>query len=238
MTDVGGVTGEHLRSFIERIERLQEEQRAIGADVREVFSEAKAVGFETKVMRRILALRRMDPSTRQELESLEDLYRRAVGLEPMGEEPAIDGRLGKATDLFRRGMTVRAVAAAMGISAATAGRLRQQADAAGLLVSRLTGTDETETPHDPDTGEIIERDAQSPSSRDVSTDGEPCLGDAPQGNRPMPAQDAGELAGHEGRTASAAGPDEPGPITVGNPAATLVMPDIPAFLDRRAQAAE
>jgi uncharacterized protein (UPF0335 family) len=81
MTDVGGVSAERLRSFIERIERLEEERTALGADIREVYAEAKGTGFDTKIMRQIIKLRKMDQSDRQEQEHLLELYKRAVGLE-------------------------------------------------------------------------------------------------------------------------------------------------------------
>ena len=81
MADVGGIAAERLRSFVERIERLEEEKAALGADVREVYGEAKAVGFDVKIMRQVIRLRKMDHSDRQEQEHLLDLYKRAVGLE-------------------------------------------------------------------------------------------------------------------------------------------------------------
>ncbi len=81
MADVGGIAAERLRSFVERIERLEEEKAALGADVREVYAEAKAVGFDVKIMRQVIRLRKMDHSDRQEQEHLLDLYKRAVGLE-------------------------------------------------------------------------------------------------------------------------------------------------------------
>lgn len=82
MTDVGGVTAEQLRSYIERIERLEEEKAELAANVREVFAEAKANGFDTKVMRQVLKLRKMDASDRAEQESLLDLYLHALGMAP------------------------------------------------------------------------------------------------------------------------------------------------------------
>lgn len=87
MTDVGGVTAEQLRSYIERIERLEEEKAELAANVREVFAEAKANGFDTKVMRQVLKLRKMDASDRAEQESLLDLYLQALGMAP-SLEPA------------------------------------------------------------------------------------------------------------------------------------------------------
>lgn len=81
MTDVGGVAADRLKSFIERIERLEEERTAIGADIREIYAEAKGTGFDTKIMRQVIKLRKMDHADRQEQEHLLDLYKRALGIE-------------------------------------------------------------------------------------------------------------------------------------------------------------
>ncbi len=78
MTDVGGVSGERLRSFVERIERLEDEKRALAEDIREVYSEAKGTGFDVKVLRQIISLRRMDSSDRDEMEAILDTYKRAL----------------------------------------------------------------------------------------------------------------------------------------------------------------
>ena len=78
--DVGGVAGERLKSFIERVERLEEEKRALAEDIKEVYSEAKGVGFNVKIMREIVKLRRLDSDDREEQEALLDLYARAVGM--------------------------------------------------------------------------------------------------------------------------------------------------------------
>jgi uncharacterized protein (UPF0335 family) len=80
MADTGGIAGERLRSFIERIERLEEEKAALASDIREVFSEAKSAGFDTKIMRQLLRLRKLDNAERQEQEALLDLYKQAIGL--------------------------------------------------------------------------------------------------------------------------------------------------------------
>lgn len=82
MTDVGGITAEQLRSYIERIERLEEEKAELAANVREIFAEAKANGFDTKVMRQVLKLRKMDANDRAEQKSLLDLYLHALGMAP------------------------------------------------------------------------------------------------------------------------------------------------------------
>ena len=80
MADAGGIAAERLTSFIERIERLEEEKAALGADVREVYSEAKAAGFDAKVIRHVIRLRKMDREKRQEEEALLEVYKHAVGL--------------------------------------------------------------------------------------------------------------------------------------------------------------
>ena len=80
MSDVNGVAADRLRAFIERIERLEEEKAALTADVREVYAEAKAVGFDTKVMRQVVRLRKMETSDRREMEELVDLYMGALGM--------------------------------------------------------------------------------------------------------------------------------------------------------------
>jgi uncharacterized protein (UPF0335 family) len=73
------VDGESLRSFIERIERLNEQKGAIGDDIKEVFGEAKAVGFDPKIIRKIVALRRQDAKKRKEEEGILDLYLSSLG---------------------------------------------------------------------------------------------------------------------------------------------------------------
>jgi len=82
MADVGGIAGERLKSFIERIERLEEEKRALAEDIKEVFSEAKGVGFDVKIMRQLIRLRRMDQEDLDEQEALLDTYKRALGMLP------------------------------------------------------------------------------------------------------------------------------------------------------------
>jgi uncharacterized protein (UPF0335 family) len=69
-----------LKSFIERIERLEEEKAATAADIKEVYAEAKGTGFEVKVMRQIVKLRKMESDARREQEELLDLYMRALGM--------------------------------------------------------------------------------------------------------------------------------------------------------------
>lgn len=82
MAEVGGIAGGHLRSLIERIERLQEDRSAVNADIREVYAEGKAAGFDVKIMRQVVRLRRMEKADRDEQETLLELYRRAIGMDP------------------------------------------------------------------------------------------------------------------------------------------------------------
>ena len=80
MTEVGGIATDRLRSLIERIERLEEEKKALGGDIRDVYAEAKSAGFDTKIMRTIIKLRKMNASDREEQEYLLDTYRKALDL--------------------------------------------------------------------------------------------------------------------------------------------------------------
>lgn len=80
MADIGGVAVDRLRAFVERIERLEEEKVATAADIREVYSEAKGVGFDAKIMRQVVRLRKMDPGDRQEQELVLETYMHALGM--------------------------------------------------------------------------------------------------------------------------------------------------------------
>jgi uncharacterized protein (UPF0335 family) len=80
MAGTGGVAGENLRSYIERIERLEEEKAALAEDIREVYSEAKGTGFDVKIMRQIVRLRKLDSADRQEQEALLEAYLAALGM--------------------------------------------------------------------------------------------------------------------------------------------------------------
>ncbi len=74
------VAADQLKSLIERIERLEEEKAAIAGDIKEVYAEAKANGFDTKAMRKIVAIRKKDFAERQEEEAILDLYMQALGM--------------------------------------------------------------------------------------------------------------------------------------------------------------
>jgi len=71
---------DQLRSLVERVERLEEEKTALAGDIREVYAEAKGHGFDTKIMRKVVALRKMDNSEREEQDTLLDLYMSALGM--------------------------------------------------------------------------------------------------------------------------------------------------------------
>jgi uncharacterized protein (UPF0335 family) len=88
MAEAGGVAAGQLRSFIERIERLEEEKKGIADDIRDVFAEAKGNGFDTKVMRQVIRLRKKDVNERQEEEAILDLYMHALGMIPAVAEAA------------------------------------------------------------------------------------------------------------------------------------------------------
>lgn len=79
--DAGGVSGQRLKAFIERVERLEEEKAALAEDIKDIMAEAKAVGFDTKTMRKIIRLRKMDKEKRREEEELLEMYKSAIGLE-------------------------------------------------------------------------------------------------------------------------------------------------------------
>ena len=80
MSEVGGVSSAQLRSFIERIETLEEEKSAIGEQIRDVFGEAKGTGFDVKIIRQVLKVRKLETQERLEQEELLDLYLTALGM--------------------------------------------------------------------------------------------------------------------------------------------------------------
>jgi uncharacterized protein (UPF0335 family) len=85
MATAGGVAGDHLKSFIERIERLEEEKKALGDDIRDVYAEAKGTGFDVKVIRQIIKIRKMDKDELDEQEALLETYLLALGMRPERE---------------------------------------------------------------------------------------------------------------------------------------------------------
>lgn len=86
MAEPGGVAADQLRSFVERIERLEEEKQSIADDIKDVYGEAKGTGFDVKVLRQIIRMRKQDAAERQEQEALLDLYMHALGMAPQPDE--------------------------------------------------------------------------------------------------------------------------------------------------------
>lgn len=82
MAEVGGIAAERLRAFIERIERLEEEKKEVAEQIKEVYAEAKANGFDAKILRKVVSLRKKPTEERQEEEALLDLYLSALGMLP------------------------------------------------------------------------------------------------------------------------------------------------------------
>ena len=79
-TKTGGIAADRLRSIVERIERLEEERKALSGDIRDIYSEAKSAGFDVKVLRQLIRMRRQEPADVEEQETLLDEYRRALGM--------------------------------------------------------------------------------------------------------------------------------------------------------------
>ena len=80
MAEDGGVSTDRLRAFVDRIERLEEEKMALAADIREVYSEAKGAGFDVKVMRQLIRLRKLDKDDRTQMEEILSVYERALDM--------------------------------------------------------------------------------------------------------------------------------------------------------------
>lgn len=76
----GGIAADRLRSLVERIERLNEERKALGNDIKDIYAEAKSAGFDVKVVRQIIKARTQEPAEREEMETLFDVYARALGM--------------------------------------------------------------------------------------------------------------------------------------------------------------
>jgi uncharacterized protein (UPF0335 family) len=79
-TRTGGIAADRLRSIVDRIERLEEERKALGGDIRDIYAEAKSAGFDVKVLRQLIRVRRQEPAAVEEQETLLDVYRRALGM--------------------------------------------------------------------------------------------------------------------------------------------------------------
>lgn len=178
MAKPGGISAERLKSFIERIERVEEEIKVMQGDKRDIFSEAKGAGYDVKQMRKVIALRKMDAADRDEQDAILSTYLRALGMEPgpaassveITDEvavEAVDKRAVRAIEMLRDGMSIRKVAGETGMGHGTVQRLskalakRQIGEVGGAVpsesVPQEAGTPAVGTPaHDPETGEIAE----------------------------------------------------------------------------------
>jgi uncharacterized protein (UPF0335 family) len=76
----GGIAEDRLRSLVERIERLEEERKALSSDIKDIYAEAKSAGFDVKVLRQLIRIRKQEPNDVEEQETLLDVYRRALGM--------------------------------------------------------------------------------------------------------------------------------------------------------------
>jgi uncharacterized protein (UPF0335 family) len=134
------IAADRLKSFIERIEKLMEERHAIGGDIRDVFSEAKSVGYDVKTMRGLIRLRAMDAADRAEQEALLDTYAHALGMETDSRiielQPSEDALIERATKIVREVdqcltlprdplPTIRHIMEAIGCSSGKAHKLRR-----------------------------------------------------------------------------------------------------------------
>jgi uncharacterized protein (UPF0335 family) len=80
MTDTRIIAAERLRSLVERIERLNEERKALASDIKDIYAEAKSAGFDLEVIRQLVRIRAKEPAEVEEQETLLDVYRRALGM--------------------------------------------------------------------------------------------------------------------------------------------------------------
>jgi uncharacterized protein (UPF0335 family) len=81
IVELDGAGGKRLKSFLERIERLEQEKADLASDIKDIYGEAKAVGFDPKIMRKVIRLRKMDEAKRAEEEMLLETYKSAVGMD-------------------------------------------------------------------------------------------------------------------------------------------------------------
>lgn len=148
------ISAERLKSFIERIEKLEEERKAIGGDIRDVYLEAKSGGFDVKIMRKLIGLRKMDPADRDEQEAVLDVYRQAIGMVPgtsgsgyvIKDGDAIDERAVRAIELLNDGFSTRNVAEETGLSKSNVGRILQALKKAAETAPQGSGAVEATSP--------------------------------------------------------------------------------------------
>jgi len=194
----GPVAGERLKSFVERIEKMEEERKAIGADIRDIYAEAKGVGYDVKTVRWVVQERRLDASDRAERDTLRDVYQHAldtaVGLVRGGLSLREAGRItGTSKSSIHRALAVPSVSQPAGsqpedggdgITGITAeqGRPEQQSPS-GQAAPTLSG----EAPAAPSVGAVAAEPRVATSNHipsqhvgcDYKMAGTPFLGDDP-----------------------------------------------------------
>ena len=79
-TETGGIAADRLRSIVDRIERLEEEKKALASDIKDIYAEAKSAGFDVKVLRQLIRVRKQEAAEVEEQETMLDVYRRALGM--------------------------------------------------------------------------------------------------------------------------------------------------------------
>jgi uncharacterized protein (UPF0335 family) len=144
-----------LKSIVERIERLEEERKTLASDIREVLSEAKANGFDTKIIKKIVAMRKKEASEREEEQAMTEVYMAALGMLPLFD--AAEAPLTVAEELREDtiSVTITTTEPVAAISAA---------EGAGASAHAVQDSPAQSIPHDPQTGEIIETPDEMPSS--------------------------------------------------------------------------
>jgi len=168
-TKAGPIVAERLKGFVERAEKLMEERNAIQGDIKDVFHEAKGVGYDVKTMRKLIQIRAMDANDRAEQETLLDTYMHAVGMDTSAsvimptEDELIDRAAKIITEVDRCVALVRAgklpkiadIQDLVGCSAGKASKLRALVADKISRSNAATVKNENENPlHDPETGEI------------------------------------------------------------------------------------
>lgn len=174
-----GFAADHLRSFIERVERLEEEKAALAADIREVYSEAKGSGFDTKIMRKVVALRKLDKADFQEQEAMRDLYMSALGM--LGDTPLGAAAIAKASAPKRQS-----------VNPETGEVIESPEPRSGAKVHLSVTVD--------DRVAKILSDAPRPFKRDVSTSDEPSSEVGPQAEASLAGTGTETPADREGRS--------------------------------------
>ncbi|MDW9814955.1 DUF2312 domain-containing protein [Sinorhizobium meliloti] len=160
MTDAHGVARDQLRAFIERIERLEEEKKTIADDIKDVYGEAKSLGFDSKILRKVISIRKQDADERAEQEAILDTYLHALGMiEQPGffdDEPRQSARVDRETRAKLRTSEAMDDTKAFSAELAAAGLISQEAHAENMALSDAVARKYGAGVVDPETGEILD----------------------------------------------------------------------------------